>query len=134
MTVVERGELVASLRLPPFITDRPLGLVGMHGQPGPLAGEIFDLSLVHEMHVSLDAARAAATFELLGIVVVSREAQRTALSADRFFPFVDRFGQFAHAEWPGKVRDEAELRAARDREAAALAADAGPAEWDRWGG
>ena len=27
-----------------------------------------------------------------------------------FFPFVDRFGQYAHTSWPGKVGSDAELR------------------------
>ncbi len=36
-------------------------------------------------------------------------------------PFVDRFGQYKHGDWPGKVKDEGELAAARDAEALALA-------------
>ncbi len=40
-------------------------------------------------------------------------------------PFVDSFGQYIHAEWPGKIHSEAELQAQLARERAAL--DAAPA-------
>ena len=51
-----------------------------------------------------------------------------------FFPFIDRYGQFRHAEWPEKVHSDAELRADLAREEAALAASPRPASWDRFGG
>jgi hypothetical protein len=54
--------------------------------------------------------------------------------ADRFFPFVDRFGQFKHAEWPGKTRSEAGLKKALEQERLDLAARPGPAEWNAYGG
>ena len=51
-----------------------------------------------------------------------------------FFPFIDRYGQFRHAEWPEKVHSDAELRADLAREEAAIAASPRPASWDRFGG
>ena len=51
-----------------------------------------------------------------------------------FFPFVDRYGQFRHKEWPGKIHSDAGLLAAREEEARDLAAHPGPADWDRFGG
>ena len=47
-------------------------------------------------------------------------------------PFVDRFGQFAHGDWPEKVRDEGEFAADLARERAALRP--APAAWDEYGG
>ena len=57
-----------------------------------------------------------------------------AIPADRFFPFIDRYGQFAHSEWPEKVHSDDDLRADLDRELAELAASPCPASWDRFGG
>ena len=51
-----------------------------------------------------------------------------------FFPFIDRYGQFRHAEWPEKVHSDDELRADLARERADLAASPRPASWDRFGG
>lgn len=56
------------------------------------------------------------------------------LSEDRFFPFIDPYGQFKHKEWPGKIHSDADLKAAREREAADLAAHPGPSGWSRFGG
>jgi hypothetical protein len=56
------------------------------------------------------------------------------MTPEQFFPFVDKFGQFKHKDWPGKVHDEAELIANRESEAKALASDPGPAEWSTYGG
>ena len=42
---------------------------------------------------------------------------------DAFFPFVDEFGQFAHADWPGKVHSLEELRAEEEAEDKALGAE-----------
>lgn len=53
---------------------------------------------------------------------------------ERFFPFIDRFGQFKWRDWPGKVRSEKDLKdaiAAEDRD---LAAHPGPKGRDKWGG
>ncbi len=39
-----------------------------------------------------------------------------------FYPCIDRFGQYRHADWPGKIRREADFAAAREREESDLAA------------
>ncbi|MCP4645261.1 MAG: hypothetical protein GY851_32765 [bacterium] len=49
-------------------------------------------------------------------------------------PFVDKFGQYVHADWPGKVHSEKELAAARDSELAGLDAAPRMAGRDRFGG
>ena len=57
-----------------------------------------------------------------------------AIPADRFFPFIDRYGQFAHEEWPEKVHSDDDLRADLARERAEIEASPRPASWDRFGG
>ena len=51
-----------------------------------------------------------------------------------FFPFVDRFGQYRYADWPGKIHDDAELKRSAQAEARDLNAHPAPASWDRFGG
>lgn len=48
---------------------------------------------------------------------------KTAFTAENFFPFVDRFGQYRHADWLGKIHDDAELAASRREEEAWLKAN-----------
>lgn len=56
------------------------------------------------------------------------------LPAEKFFPFIDAYGQFKYKEWPGKTRGDADFKAALDREQADLAAHPGPAGWNKYGG
>lgn len=51
-----------------------------------------------------------------------------------FFPFIDRFGQYAHREWPEKIHADADLVEKRKEESATLAMCPRPAVWDRFGG
>lgn len=53
---------------------------------------------------------------------------------DAFFPFIDRYGQYIHSEWPAKVHSDDELRADLTHEEALMAASPRPATWDRFGG
>ncbi len=50
------------------------------------------------------------------------------------FPFVDRYGQYKHTDWPGKVHADPELMANRTREDADLAAHTGATGLDKFGG
>lgn len=56
------------------------------------------------------------------------------MDADAFFPFVDKFGQFKHQEWPGKISSDADLIASWEREQEALAAMPRPKNWNQYGG
>ncbi len=128
------GVIETSLRLSPWMLDRPLELVGMRGHPIAIEGGSFNVRKTAELHVFLNSPDAPARFAILKIE--ADKAPLALLKADTFLPFVDRFGQFRHDEWPGKIHDEAELRQAREQEAAWLAANAaGPAaDRNAWGG
>ena len=56
------------------------------------------------------------------------------LKAEEFFPFIDTYGQYIHRDWPGKVKDAADLVARISQEEKELVAHPGPASWDKWGG
>lgn len=51
-----------------------------------------------------------------------------------FIPFVDRYGQFRHLDWPGKIHSDEELRAAAAEEQKALAMEPAPRCFSRFGG
>lgn len=53
---------------------------------------------------------------------------------EAFFPFMDKYGQFKHKDWPGKIHSDEELAAAREAEEADLAAHPAPTDWDQYGG
>lgn len=55
-------------------------------------------------------------------------------SPESFYPCIDRFGQYKHAEWPGKIHSGEELKQAAAREKIDLARHPGPADRTRFGG
>ena len=129
------GELRVDLRNMPWALDAPLELVGMRGFPkAPGQGSTFDLRRVCSFHIFLKQDGNPGGFAVRGVAVSDDGAEQKILPAATFLPFVDRYGQFAHDDWPGKVHGDADLAAARDAEAAWLAANAaGPAgrNWRR---
>jgi hypothetical protein len=126
------GVIATSLRLTPWLLDKPLELVGMRGFPSALEGGTFNVRKTAELHIFLGKPDAPGAFEVIRIE--ADEAPLATFKADAFLPFVDAFGQFAHAEWPGKVHSEAELQRAKADEAAWLASTPDLADRNRWGG
>lgn len=56
------------------------------------------------------------------------------LSKAAYLPFIDRYGQFIHADWPSKVHTDADLRANYISESKELKALRRPRGWDQYGG
>jgi len=128
----EKGVIAVNLRLSPWMLDKPLELVGMRGFPASIDGGTFNVRKTAEFHIFIGEPSAPSAFEIIGI-----EADTQALSvlkADTFLPFVDKFGQFVHDDWPGKVHSEADLALAKMAEATWLNSASVPPDHDRWGG
>ncbi|MFA5193386.1 MAG: beta-agarase [Verrucomicrobiia bacterium] len=56
------------------------------------------------------------------------------LPPDKFFPFIDTYGQFKHKDWPGKTHSDEDLKKSLETERADLAAHPGPDGWNKYGG
>ncbi len=56
------------------------------------------------------------------------------LPADKFFPFIDKYGQFKYKDWPGKIHSDKDLKAACEREKIDLEQHPGPKGWSKFGG
>jgi hypothetical protein len=123
------GVLTARLSAMPVRPSRPLNLVGMRGAPGE--NTKIDLSAVTRILVFVGEPRAQRTFE---VTRVEARGSVKVVDADRFLPFIDAFGQFVHADWPGKVRGTNDLAARLDAENADLAANPEPPGRNRFGG
>ncbi len=128
----EKGVIVANLRQTPWVLDKSLDLVGMRGFPAAIEGGSFNIRKTAELHVFLNKLEMPATFEVLK--VEAEEKPLALMKAEGFLPFVDMFGQFVHADWPGKVHSETELQAAKEREMRELAESKGPDDRNAWGG
>ena len=53
---------------------------------------------------------------------------------EKYYPFVDRFGQLNFGEWPGKIHNEGDLINSEKKEQADLKAHPQSPEWNKYGG
>ncbi len=51
-----------------------------------------------------------------------------------FFPFVDRYGQYMHQDWPGKVKAESDFAREKAAELKYIDTNPRPSNWNRYGG
>ncbi len=123
------GVLTARLSATPVRPSRPLNLIGMRGAPGE--NTRIDLSAVTRVLVFVSEPKTARTFE---VTRVEARGSVKVVDADRFLPFIDEFGQFIHADWPGKVKGTNDLVARAAAEQADLSANPEPPGRDRFGG
>lgn len=79
-----------------------------------------------------DETEGLAELRLSDLRLEGEPDRARAVPPERYVPFVDRYGQFVHAEWPKKVHSDQEL--ADDLEAERKALLPPPASWDRFGG
>ena len=133
------GEIVCNL-LPKSRSSQTAlpGMMGYDGTGG--TDERIDLRAIKAISVyrRMTDETATATFRVLGVRFEGDAGVAAgALPPEaRLFPFCDRYGQYCHEDWPGKIHSDADLAAARAAEAKALAEHgASPiAEGDRFGG
>lgn len=107
---------------------------GMRGLPvrGPVGeGAALDLTQIVAYQVFLSRPNAPHTLFISSIRLFGQGASLSKLVE---MPFIDRFGQYLHASWPGKLIDDAQLAKRVKREKKALAAAPQLPHRDRFGG
>lgn len=112
-------------------------LFGMRGYPVVLGGEgTVDPAHVTQLLLFVNQPATDYQFEVDDIRAEGAVVRPTAgvTDADPYFPCIDRFGQYRHRDWPGKVHSLEELRARRADEERELASAPSPAGWNRYGG
>lgn len=119
-------------RVPPQWREK---LVGMRGLPfGWSENSQFDPAQVDEMSVYVTRPSVDHRLEISDIRAVGTSISPPTDVVARLLPMIDRYGQFMHRDWPGKVHNDAELQRHRQQEADVLARDKGPEGWDQYGG
>lgn len=121
--------LTVRLSATPWRLSRSLGLIGMRGAPGE--GETINLSAVIRVRVFLGEGPEERVFD---VTAIEARGQARVIESAKFLPFIDEFGQFIHADWPGKITTVADFLARRETEAADLAAHPEPPGRNRFGG
>ncbi len=106
------------------------------GVPGP---KVLDTSKINSVDFFMQWPYEGTTPNLVdcrisNLRLVGTPERAPAVAADKFFPFIDIYGQYIHGNWPEKIHSDADLKKAYATELAELNASKRPAEWSRYGG
>ncbi len=115
-----------------FQLSEPVKFIGMKGYPDQ-GREGFDAKNVTQMLFFVahpDGPRSFVIGNVKGDLAPARKTIETA----KFLPFIDRYGQFIHSDWPGKIHSDEEFKAEAAKEASDLAANPGVSDRDSYGG
>lgn len=106
------------------------------GVPGPRVIDSDKINAIEfYMQWSFEAKRANFVDCKISNLRITGEPDIAAkVEPGKFFPFIDVYGQYAHGDWPEKIRSDADLRNARAAELRELDASKRPEEWNRYGG
>ncbi|HYG78571.1 MAG TPA: beta-galactosidase [Planctomycetota bacterium] len=113
-------------------------LFGMRGYPPVIKAEsgTIDPAKINQLIFYLEKPKEDHAFEIDNVVATGSYTPLPLIfkSAAEFFPFIDSFGQYIHADWPGKVNSVADLKARAVQESAELQQKPGPEDWNAFGG
>jgi hypothetical protein len=130
----ESRDLRVSLaqRMPESLRQR---LFGMRGYPGGFQeqGGIDPGKIVAVLVFVAKPSRDHA-FEIANVRAVGTRREELPQDLDKFFPIIDRYGQYRHKVWPGKIVAERDFAERAGSESADLAAHPAPVAWNRYGG
>ena len=143
----KRWEITPPFPLPPPLRDKVFGMRGFpggvrggsDGKSVPMAFDSTDLVAViifcsrpTEEH-SVGIKRVYID-ELKGTAEIASRNANLNLPPEQFFPMIDRYGQYKHADWPGKVKSDDDLKKNREAEEKALADSPGMPDRSQYGG
>jgi hypothetical protein len=108
--------------------DEPVELVGLRGYPQPA---LINPAKINQMLFFVNKPVQDYQFEISDVRV---EGSVGILKKGIFFPFIDSYGQFMHADWPGKIHSQSDFEVSRQAESKDLVNHAGLPDCDLWGG
>lgn len=132
--------------LPPQLADK---LFGMRGYPGGIRGgkdgEVGSKGLdrrdIATLIIFLSKPTETCTFGIKRVFTASSVTSEVSSAnealgwpPEKFFPMIDKFGQYKHADWPGKIHSLEELQKNGAIEESDLKQHPGPKDWNRYGG
>lgn len=127
------GNIVVSFNRK-FAEDIREQLKGMQHSPWGKNTGMIDPAKITELNVFLNRPHKNHTFAVRSIKAIGTFDPATLTVPQPFFPFVDEFGQYTHADWPGKIHNDSDLAKVREEEAKSMRDMPRPANWDEFGG
>lgn len=110
----------------------------MHGNPFTMYNLNVDYADISKIRVYVRFPKEGMKWRLKSIVATETDSSSMpawfSMPKERFFPFIDKYGQFIHKEWVDKIHSDEDMLKMRKREEAYLAKYQGATDRNKWGG
>lgn len=129
-TVLPGSEAVLRMR---FKDGSPEKLWGMRGLPvaAPLGeGDVLDLAKISAFQVFLPRPQEERVLCVKKVALFTGDSDEASVK----MPFINKYGQYMHQDWAGKIKSDGDFTARREREAAEMAEAPALSGRDRFGG
>jgi len=129
----------ARLRLPVKVPDALKNkFFAMRGNPFGMHLDLnsaFDPQVISQLVLYMNEPKGVETcWSVKLIAAFPVEPGLSHIPEDKFFPMIDKYGQFIHRDWPGKIYQDIDLKKAYEVELADLAANPSPKDRSKYGG
>ncbi len=112
-------------------------LQGMYFSPwGPRSerGSMIDPANVVQVSLFLNTPSRPYDITVHSIKATGVFDPKSEFIPEPFFPFIDRYGQYIHQDWPGKVKEDGDLIREKTAELKYIDTNPRPSNWNRYGG
>ncbi len=122
-------------KMPDALKDKFFGMRGNPFTMQPIQNSTFDPTEISQLILFMNQSGKECHWNVSLISAEPTEASDLAsIPADEFFPMIDKYGQFKHRDWPGKIHGDDDLKKAFEAEQTDLAANPSPKDRNRYGG
>ena len=123
----KKQKLIVEIQ-PRWPLTKELNLIGMRAAPGK--GKI-DPANITQLIIFVAKPERDHCFLIDNITL---EGSIEMLDADTFLPFIDKYGQFIHSDWPGKTKNDRHLRSVAIFEEKDIEKHPAPKSFNKYGG
>jgi len=134
-------ELTISIPSKPPYPDVESKLTGMRYTPyklSPLTSTLDSTGNISRIVVFINRAKQDWKWGIKKVVAKVGPDEKMPswmyLPSEKFFPFIDIYGQFIHKDWPGKTKSDNDLKEELGRELADMQSYPGPSDRSLYGG
>jgi hypothetical protein len=119
-----------------FYNNMSLDFPNMRGFPDGISFvSSFDMRLIEQIEIEFPTSKTKQSFTLKKIRAYKPAIAPLYLeSKETFFPFIDKYGQYRHANWPQKIKNDEQFKIQRLTEDQDLKLNPISKQWNKYGG
>ena len=119
-----------------FYNNLNLDFPNMRGFPEGISFvRSFDMRFIDQIEIEFPASKIEQSFILKRIRAYKPSIAPLYLSEKQsFFPFIDKYGQYIHGDWPEKIKNDQQIKSQIHKEDLDLKLNPISPEWNKFGG